>query len=110
MMWYFNKLDKSEIIEAIQLVLISETPCKFGVHKEYNSILVGRFIGGIVRFPTKPNGTKQGRFCVEVETPSGLELGDVDDYIAKGVDGEFFVCKPNEFESKYEQLAAKGVE
>lgn len=95
---------KPVVVDAIQFVLISETPCKFGTHKEYNSVEIGSFIGGIVRFPTHPNGTKEGRHCVEINTLEGVMTGDIGDYIIKGVAGEFYPCKPEIFEATYEAV------
>jgi hypothetical protein len=93
---------KPVVIEAIQLVAVSETKRKYGTSIEYNSAEVAKFIGGIVRFPTRPNGTKLGRFCVEIDTLEGVMTGDVGDYIIKGVKGEFYPCKPDIFKLTYD--------
>lgn len=42
-----------------------------------------------------------GHFVL-VETPEGVMKGRVGDYIIKGTIGEFYPCKPEVFEAKYE--------
>ena len=60
------------------------------------------FAGDIVR-----------RFCVdfvacsawlEVGTQDGVVRADCGDYIIKGVNGEFYPCKPDIFEKTYERV------
>lgn len=39
---------------------------------------------------------------ITIYTPSGIVLATVGDYIIKGVNGEFYPCKPDIFEKTYE--------
>ena len=41
---------------------------------------------------------------VEVPTIEGTMRGEVGDYIIKGVQGEFYPCKPDIFEATYEAV------
>lgn len=46
----------------------------------------------------------QGSKCIGIgiDTLEGLMHGSVGDYIIKGLRGEFYPCKPDVFEKKYE--------
>ena len=39
---------------------------------------------------------------LKIETLEGTMFANIGDYIIKGVDGEFYPCKPNIFEETYE--------
>ena len=41
---------------------------------------------------------------VEIETLEGKMFAEVNDYIIKGVKGEFYPCKPDIFEQTYEEV------
>lgn len=41
---------------------------------------------------------------VEIETLEGKMFAEVNDYIIKGVKGEFYTCKPDIFEQTYEEV------
>lgn len=43
-------------------------------------------------------------FCLQVETMEGIMLARLNDYIIKGVKGEFYPCKPDVFEQTYELI------
>lgn len=49
-----------------------------------------------------------GRVCrtdqtfLEIDTLEGVMTADIGDYIIKGVQGEFYPCKPDIFEATYE--------
>ena len=43
-----------------------------------------------------------GRNCVRIETLEGVMIGSDEDYIIKGVNGEFYPCKPDVFDKTYE--------
>ena len=43
-----------------------------------------------------------------IKTLEGDMKASVDDYIIKGLRGEFYPCKPDVFEKKYEKTDAKG--
>ena len=56
----------------------------------------------VLRFMGENEGglTAQG---IEIETLEGTMKADVGDYIIKGVNGEFYPCKPDIFEKTYEK-------
>lgn len=93
---------KPVAIEAIQFVELSRTKRKFGESIEVNDAEVARFIGKPTRFPTIPDGTKQGKLVAVIETPHGEMHASLGDYIIKGVQGEFYPCKPDIFEATYD--------
>ena len=41
---------------------------------------------------------------IEIETLEGVMVASVGDYIIKGVNGEFYPCKPDIFEKTYEPV------
>lgn len=43
-----------------------------------------------------------GSFCLEIKTLEGVMLARLNDWIIKGVNGEFYPCKPDIFEKSYE--------
>ena len=47
---------------------------------------------------------KNTRGYVEIETLEGKMNAEVNDYIIKGVKGEFYPCKPDIFERTYEEV------
>ncbi len=46
-------------------------------------------------------GTQTDNGC-EIETLEGVMLANYGDFIIKGVNGEFYPCKPDVFEKSYE--------
>lgn len=93
---------KPVVIDAIQFVELSRTQRKFGLSVETNSCDIARFIGKPTRFPTIPNGTKEGEIKAVIETLEGDMTASIGDWIIKGVNGEFYPCKPYIFEKTYE--------
>ena len=49
-----------------------------------------------------PNGVHEHR--VVIQTLEGVMLGNIGDFIIKGVAGEFYPCKPEIFYATYEQV------
>jgi hypothetical protein len=45
---------------------------------------------------------------VAIETLEGTMRGDPGDWIIKGVQGEFYPCKPDIFEATYERATTEG--
>lgn len=41
---------------------------------------------------------------LEIKTLEGVMTADIGDYIIKGVQGEFYPCKPDIFEKTYEKV------
>ena len=47
---------------------------------------------------------KPGLAGIRIKTLEGNMIGDFGDYIIKGVNGEFYPCKPDIFEKTYEAV------
>ena len=45
-----------------------------------------------------------GDCCIELETLEGTMRANILDYIIRGVNGEFYPCKPDIFEKTYEKV------
>lgn len=94
---------KPVVIEALQYKIVKEIPCKFGIHKESNSMEIAKFMKvPILHEHTIPDGTKEGRKCIEINTLEGVMQANINDYIIQGIKGEFYPCKPDIFEQTYE--------
>ena len=63
-----------------------------------NHIEVAEFMFGANVYINSPKG------YVEIETLEGKMYADVNEYIIKGVKGEFYPCKPDIFEQTYEEV------
>lgn len=57
---------------------------------------IGIFLEGVVHHQS-PEG-------LSIETLEGTMLAAADDWIIKGVAGEFYPCKPDIFEATYEEV------
>lgn len=51
------------------------------------------------------NNGYEGRVPVLIETLEGTMRGEIGDWIIRGVNGEFYPCKPDIFEKTYEPVA-----
>ena len=81
---------KPVIIEAIQF--------------EDNSdriIEIHEFMGGDT---IRVNYEDKNNPYIKIETLEGIMKASVGDYIIKGVNGEFYPCKPDIFEKTYERV------
>ena len=47
--------------------------------------------------------------CIEIKTLEGNHICTEGDYIIKGIQGEFYPCKPDIFEQTYEQAGEQDV-
>lgn len=81
---------KPVIIEAIQFV------------DEVDRILeIQEFVGQeIIRVDYKDKNNP----TLKIDTLEGVMTASVGDYIIKGVQGEFYPCKPDIFEETYEEV------
>ena len=96
---------KPVVIEAVQFVVTSKTQRKYGVTIEHNMPEIANFMGGITHERTFPQeGNPNGRVCIEIETLEGTMYADVNDYIIKGINGEFYPCKPDIFAKTYDEV------
>ena len=91
---------KPVVVEAIQYKVVKEIACKYGVHKETNSMEIAVFMGERV---LHVHFDKRGEY-IEIPTLEGTMRARVGDYIIKGIKGEFYPCKPDIFEATYEKV------
>ena len=84
---------KPVVIEAIQLTAETLQEC-------YN------FVGAKGNFPECGKGIDPTDGQFKVSTLEGVMIVSLDDYIIKGIQGEFYPCKPDIFEATYELLSA----
>jgi hypothetical protein len=90
---------KPVVIEAIQLRWDTwNEVCDF-VSKEY-------FGGGVYVEDGEPldEGFTSNTIGLKIKTLEGEMLAIENDYIIKGIKGEFYPCKPDIFEATYEKL------
>ena len=82
---------KPVVIEAIQLNQYSVQEC-------YD------FVGAKGNFPECGMGIdpEDGQF--KITTLEGVHTASINDWIIKGVNGEFYPCKPDIFEKTYEKV------
>ena len=65
-------------------------------YKGYNAREILQFIGKDARFPVTDE------MIIVIETEEGDMVASIDDWIIRGVKGEFYPCKPDIFEMTYE--------
>ena len=54
--------------------------------------------------PVRVDYTSTNSPLLKIETLEGTMIARVGDYIIKGVNGEFYPCKPDIFEKTYEKI------
>lgn len=81
---------KPVIIEAKQLT-------------EENMVELKEWCGGEL----VPNSHTKG-YDLYINTLEGLMHADMNDYIIKGVEGEFYPCKPDIFKKTYDEAWSSG--
>ena len=92
-------------IEAIQYKVVEEIPCKYGVAKKTNINEISQFMKvNSLREVTTPNDTPEGETFLPIYTLEGIMKASIGDYIIKGIQGEYYPCKPNIFEQTYELI------
>jgi len=62
-----------------------------------NVMQVAEWCGGYAYSPENNDSA-----YIDIETPEGTMTACLDDYVIKGVQGEFYPCKPGIFETTYE--------
>ena len=93
---------KPIVIEARRFDL--EASKQAGTLREGWMTALERWCGGSIR------GTRlipEDRL-LQIYTPEGEMNARVGDWIIKGVNGEFFVCRPGVFEATYEEVESDG--
>ena len=83
---------KPVVIDAVQLTMAN--------HQAISSIIAAA--GYNVRHATKP--PMRAITGIVIETLEGDMTADFGDWIIKGVQGEFYPCKPEIFEKTYEKV------
>jgi hypothetical protein len=101
-MKYKSKDGAPAVIDAMKFIITREVPCKFGMHKDTNSMDIAEWMGRVVNVPTFPNGTPEGKLRLEIETPYGLMYVNIGDYVVRAYDDNYFPCVGEIFESEYE--------
>lgn len=76
---------KPVVIEAVQLVTDDDFTA------------AGKWIGESVRYDDEVD-----EVCLDIDTLEGTMTAHFNDWIIKGVKGEFYSCKPDIFEATYE--------
>lgn len=84
---------KPVVIEAVEVTGWTES----------EFVLIADWCGGNVVKVKIPGHTQ---FAIDIPTLEGTMRADLNDYIIKGVKGEFYPCKPDIFEATYEPVAA----
>jgi len=82
---------KPVVIEAVQIT-------------ERNTSVVASWCHGRVRGTKLPASER----TVQIDTLEGEMSGRIGDWIIKGVQGEFYPCKPEIFAATYEQVTTDG--
>lgn len=82
---------KPVVIEAVQLT-------------ETNADDTAFWCGGKVIRLAKPSDPSDVNVILHIPTLEGVMAGNIGDWIIKGVQGEFYPCKPDIFEATYEAV------
>jgi len=69
---------------------------------------VARWCGGRIRSEAKASDHTDVAYWIEIPTLEGVMTASRGDYVIKGVQGEFYPCKPGIFESTYERVGLRG--
>lgn len=93
---------KPVVVEAMKFVELGKVECKYGLHTEHNSQEISDFIGQPLHVRVNPNGKPEGKTVLIIKTLEGDMEASLGDWIIKGVNGEFYPCKPDIFEKTYE--------
>lgn len=82
---------KPVVIDAIQL-------------NEQNVDAIKDFCGDSIVILYSDSSLEEGKLSAMVKTLEGTMIAKFNDYIIKGVNGEFYPCKPDIFEKTYEPV------
>lgn len=63
---------------------------------------VATWCGGRFNTDVKPSDHTDVRYSISIPTLEGVMTADEGDWIIRGVQGEFYPCKPDIFEATYE--------
>ena len=93
--------------EAIHLVDLSYKMVLDTLNFMGNPIKLRRSIGGAKEDNARLDDYMTGVWRnngIQINTLEGIMIASVGDYIIKGIQGEFYPCKPNIFEQTYEEV------
>ena len=65
---------------------------------------VARWCGGRIGSEAKASDHTDVAYWIDIPTLEGVMKADPGDYIIKGVQGEFYPCKPDIFDATYERI------
>ena len=85
-------------IEAVQFVA--------EVGGRNNGQYLARWCGGRVCSEAKPSDPTDVAWWIDIPTLEGVMKASPGDYVIRGVQGEFYPCKPDIFEATYEPVEA----
>lgn len=86
---------KPVVIEAVQFTE-SSTPGR--------GYEVAAWCGGRFNTDVKPSDHTDVRYSISIPTLEGVMTANEGDWIIRGVQGEFYPCKPDIFEATYEPV------
>lgn len=86
---------KPVVIEARKVVI--------GHNTEFDDLV--KWCGGKAFTPERLD-----QVAIDIETLEGTMRANLGDYIIKGVQGEFYPCKPDIFEATYEEVRNGDIE
>lgn len=69
---------------------------------------VAHWCGGRINSESKPSDRTDVAYWIDIPTLEGVMRAVPGDYIIKGVQGEFYPCKPDIFEATYERVGLRG--
>lgn len=95
---------KPVIIEAVQYIRGQEVPAvEFlgGYDRNIHEVRIGEYETDVAKFTM--DWYDQG-CSIDIKTLEGLMHVSDGDWIIKGVNGEFYPCKPDIFEKTYEKV------
>ena len=84
----------------MQFVITERVPCKYGEATKTNSMEICKFM----KLPMMGVHTDKDGNYIEIKTLEGVMRASIDDYIIKGVQGEFYPCKPDIFHLTYDAV------
>lgn len=65
--------------------------------------------GGRVGHEAKPSDHADVRYWIDIPTLEGVTRASLGDFVIKGVQGEFYACKPDIFEETYEPVKMSSI-
>ena len=69
-----------------------------------NAAEVARWCGGRIGSEAKASDRTDVAYWLDIPTLEGVMKASLGDYIIRGVQGEFYPCKPDIFEATYEAV------